>query len=86
MFTTILVLSGLGALYYYYQRGGKTGDLLNRASSQLSKAKDYLGSTAVDKDQRRGQVSTQGQSMQSSRDIGKEISTSNVDLDRFPAT
>lgn len=71
LFSTLLVLGGLGALYYYYQRGGKTGDLINRASGKINQARNYMKKS--------------DNKMESSR-VSPEVSTSNVDLDRFPAT
>jgi hypothetical protein len=82
LFTALLVIGALGAFYFYRRNGGDMKPLLDKGSDLFRRARSKVGSTTIGE--------KIGSSLDRSADkagsLGREVSMSPEDMDRFPST
>lgn len=78
MITSLFVLGGLVAFYYYRKNGGEMKPLLARGADFISTAREKINAVAPEVSKAAGGVT--------SRSRAHEIPTAPEDMDRFPAT
>ena len=79
--TSVLVIGGLTALYFYRRNGGSYRQLFSTGMDKLGSARSYLKSTEINQDQ-----SSDFDMADDSSVTAREIPTSPMEMDRFPAT
>ena len=79
--TSVLVIGGLTALYFYRKNGGSYRQLFSTGMEKLGDARSYLKSTEVQPEQSMDFGRADDSTM-----TAREIPTSPMEMDRFPAT
>jgi hypothetical protein len=82
LFTAFLVIGALGAFYFYRRSGGQMRPLLDKGSDLLRRARSTVGSTTIGENIGR----SLDKSVDQAGSMGREVSMSPEDMDRFPST